>query len=137
MRIYTEKTLFCFTYVNYLIDCLVGLVDDENLYGEDFILGGENIKFVDYLNLIASIARDKKVKKIPMWIAKIYALLLEIKSGITKKTPFLTRSAINAIKYHRSYSSDKAIKRLNYKITPLREGLEETIKWYEEYSDSN
>jgi farnesol dehydrogenase len=32
------ESVACFTYVNDLIDCLVGLVDDENLYGEDFIL---------------------------------------------------------------------------------------------------
>ncbi|MFX0030524.1 MAG: NAD-dependent epimerase/dehydratase family protein [Candidatus Hermodarchaeota archaeon] len=131
------ESIACFSYLNDLVDCLVDVIDKDDIYGEDFILGGENVKFVDYLNLIATIARDKKVKKIPMWIAKFYALLLEIKSGLTRKTPFLTRAAINAIKYHRSYSSDKAINKLNYKITPLREGLEETIKWYKDYSESN
>jgi nucleoside-diphosphate-sugar epimerase len=131
------ESVACFSYLDDLVNCLVNLVDNEDLYGEDFILGGENVRFVDYLNLIAEIARNKKVKKIPMWTAKAYAFLLEIKAGITKKPPFLTRAAINAIKYHRSYSSEKAIDRLGYKITPLREGLEETIKWYKNYSESN
>ncbi|MFX0082048.1 MAG: NAD-dependent epimerase/dehydratase family protein [Candidatus Hodarchaeota archaeon] len=131
------ESIACFSYLNDVVDCLVNVVNNEELYGEDFILGGENVKFVEYLNLIAKIARDKKVKKIPMWIAKVYAWLLEIKARITKKTPFLTRDALNAIKYHRSYSSEKAVKKLNYKITPLREGLEETINWYKNYSESN
>ena len=72
-----------------------------------------------------------------MWIAKTYAWLLEIKARFSKKTPSLTRDAINAIKYHRSYSSEKAVNKLNYKITPLKEGLEDTIKWYKNYSESN
>ena len=131
------ESVACFSYLDDIVSCLVNLVDNEDLYGEDFILGGENVRFVDYLNLIAEIARNKKAKKIPMWAAKAYAFLLEIKAGITKKPPFLTRAAINAIKYHRSYSSKKAIDILGYKITPLREGLEETIKWYKNYSESN
>jgi len=131
------KSIACFSYLNDVVDCLAKVVENKDISGEDFILGGENIEFVEYLNLIAEISRDKKAKRIPMWIAKVYAWLLEIKAKITKKTPFLTRDAINAIKYHRSYSSEKAIKKLNYKITPLREGLVETIKWYKNYSESN
>ena len=131
------QSLACFSYLNDVVDCLTNIIENEDLSGEDFILGGENIKFVEYLNLIAKISRGKSAKKIPMWIAKTYAWLLEIKASITKKKPSLSRDAINAIKYHRSYSSKKAIGELNYKITPLREGLEETIKWYKNYSESN
>ena len=131
------ESVACFSYLNDVVNCLVSMVDKEDFFGDDFILGGENIKFVEYLNLVAEIARNKKAKKIPMWAAKVYAWLLEIKAGITKKPPFLTRSALNAIKYHRSYSSEKAINKLNYKITPLKEGLEETIKWYKNFSESN
>ena len=131
------ESVACFSYLNDVVDCLANVVENEDLSGEDFILGGENVKFVEYLDLIAKISRDKNAKKIPLWAAKTYAWLLEIKAKFTKKTPFLTRDAINAIKYHRSYSSEKAINKLNYKITPLREGLEETIKWYKNYSESN
>ena len=131
------ESVACFSYLNDVVDCLAKVVENEDLFGEDFILGGENVKFIEYLNLIAKISRDKNAKKIPMWIAKTYAWLLEIKARITKKTPSLTRDAINAIKYHRFYSSEKAKHKLNYKITPLREGLEETIKWYKNYSESN
>jgi farnesol dehydrogenase len=131
------QSVACFSYLNDVVECLANLVQNETISGEDFILGGENVKFVDYLNLIAQIARKKNVKKIPMSIAKTYAWLLEIKAMITKKNPPLSRAAINAIKYHRSYSSKKAIENLNYNITPLRDGLEETIKWYQNYSESN
>ena len=131
------QSIACFSYLNDVVDTLTNIIGNDDLSGEDFILGGENVKFIDYLNLIAKISRNKRARKIPMWIAKTYAWLLEIKASITKKKPPLSRAAINAIKYHRSYSSKKAIEKLNYKITPLREGLEETIKWYRNYSESN
>ena len=63
----------------------------------------------------------------------VYAWLLEVGAFFTKKSPFLTRPTLKAIKFHRSYSSKKAIDKLGYKITPLREALEETIKWYKDY----
>jgi hypothetical protein len=59
---------------------------------------------------------------------------LEVLAFFTGKVPFLTRSTLKAIKYHRSYSSKKAIDKLQYKITPLREALKETIDWYKIYN---
>jgi hypothetical protein len=38
--------------------------------------------------------------------------------------------------YDWAYSSDKTIKDLDYKITPFREGLESTVKWYKEYIEN-
>ena len=112
---------------------MINILDNDKVIGEDFITGGENVKFIDYLNSIAKIGRNKKARKIPMWIAMSYAWLLEVKAKFSKKKPKLTRATIRAIKHHRSYSSQKAIEKLDYKITPLREGLEETIEWYKEF----
>ncbi len=128
------QSIACFTYVYDLVKGIETILNNENTIGKDYILGGENVKFREYLDLIASIARGKKVRKIPMWIASVYARLLETKANITNKTPKLTCSTLNAIKFHRAYSSQKAIKEINYKITPLKEGLEETIAWYKSYA---
>ncbi len=128
-------SITCLTYVYDITDALVSVIDREDLFGEDFILGGENVTFKEYLDLIAKISRDKKSKKIPIAIAKLYALALEIKAKFNKKVPHLTRPTINAIKHHRAYSSEKAIKTFDYKITPLREGLETTIKWYKDFNE--
>jgi len=125
----------CLSYLYDVRDAIVSVIDREDLFGEDFILGGENVTFKEYLDLIAEISRNKKSKKIPIPIAKLYALALEVKAKFTKKPPSLTRSTINAIKYHRAFSSEKAIEKFDYKITPLREGLEETIRWYKDYNE--
>jgi nucleoside-diphosphate-sugar epimerase len=130
-------SLACFSYIDDVIDGLVSVLEREDLIGEDFILGGENIELGEYLNLIAKISRDKRIRRIPIKIASIYAWILETKAKITKKPPSLTRPTLNAIRFHRAYSSDKAIKQIGYKITPLNEGLEKTIEWYKNYSKAS
>jgi len=129
------EAMTCLSYVYDTSNALADVINREDLFGEDFILGGENVKFKDYLDLIAKIGRNKKAIKLPFTIAMVYAWFLEVKAKFNKKVPFLTRPTLRAIKYHRSYSSKKAIDEFSYKITPLREGLEETINWYKEYID--
>jgi nucleoside-diphosphate-sugar epimerase len=123
----------CVSYVFDISNALVDVINREDLFGEEFILGGENVKFKEYLDLIAKIGRNKKAIKLPFPIAMVYAWFLEVKAKFSKKIPYLTRPTLRAIKYHRSYSSKKAIDKFGYTITPLREGLEDTIKWYKEY----
>ncbi len=127
------ESMTCLSYVYDLADILVDIINREDVFGDGFILGGENIKFREYLNLIAEIGRDKKAKKLPFWVTIVYAWLLEVKAKFNKKVPYLTRPTLRAIKYHRAYSSKKAIEILGYKITPLREGLEKTIEWYKDF----
>jgi len=127
----------CVSYVFDISNALVDVINREDLFGEEFILGGENVKFKEYLDLIAKIGRNKKAIKLPFPIAMVYAWFLEVKAKFNKKTPYLTRPTLKAIKYHRSYSSNKAVEKLGYKITPLKQGLEDTIDWYKNYNDNN
>ncbi|MFW9937279.1 MAG: NAD-dependent epimerase/dehydratase family protein [Candidatus Thorarchaeota archaeon] len=127
----------CLSYVNDLADIFTKVIDREDISGEDYIVGGDNITFREYLDLIAEISRGKKAKKLPFWITLVYAWLLEIKAKFNKKIPYLTRPTLRAIKYHRAYSSQKAIEQIGYKITPIREGLEQTIKWYKDFENAN
>ena len=126
-------SIACFTYINDMIDVLGNIVDRKDLNGENFIIGGENIKFGEYLDMIAEIAGVKKPRHFPMKGALFYGWLCEVKASMTKKMPYITRATVSSIKYDRAYSSKKAIKKLNYKITPLRKALEETVSWYKEY----
>ena len=129
------SSMTCLTYVEDISNILAEIVNREDIFGEDYILGGENIPFREYLNLIAQISRNKNAKKLPFSIAMLYAWLLELKAKFDKKVPFLTRPTLKAINYHRSYSSKKAIDKLGYKITPLKQGLEETIDWYKSFNN--
>ena len=126
-------SIACFTYVKDLAEIMAKIAERDDIYGEDFILGGENIKFGEYLDTIAEVADIKKPRHLPMSGAMFYGWLCETKAKITNKIPYVTRSTLSALKYNREYSSKKAIDKLGYKITPLREALQETIKWYQNY----
>jgi farnesol dehydrogenase len=122
-----------FVYVEDVIDGLVSIIDRNDLKGEGFILGGINIKFTDWINLIAEIAGSKKPRHFPMSIGLLYAKLCEYKTKLTKKMPYTNCSTVKMIDCNWSYSSKKAIEKIGYHITPLREGLKQTIKWYKDY----
>ena len=96
----------------------------------------ENIEFNDWLNLIAEIAGTRNPRHIPMSIGLFYGSMCSMGAKITGNMPKYTRGVIENIKYNREYSSEKAIKQINYKITPLREAMQTTVEWYMDYIDS-
>ncbi len=123
-----------FVFVDDVVDGIVKVVEQNNLKGEDFILGGVNMKFKEWLDLISEIAGNKKKPRhFPMFLAKMYASLCELKTKLTKKMPYINKPTVKMINHNWSYSSKKAIEKLDYKITPIREGLEKTVKWYKDY----
>jgi len=87
----------CVSYVFDISNALVDVINRDDLFGDEFILGGENVKFKEYLDLIAKIGRNKKSIKLPFPIAMAYAWFLEVKAKINKKTPYLTRPTLRAI----------------------------------------
>ncbi len=127
----------CMSYLYDVVEGMVSVIEKNDLNGEDFILGGENLPFGDYLDLVAEIADVKKPRRFPMWGGYSYARICQMKSKISKKEPYITREVIDVLKYNWAFSSKKAIEKLGYKITPLREGLEKTVAWYQNFIKTN
>ncbi|TXT60705.1 MAG: hypothetical protein BAJALOKI1v1_1230009 [Promethearchaeota archaeon] len=130
-------SIACFSYVDDVVNAMISVLENEDITHEGFILGGENIEFIDYLNMIADIAGKKQPRHFPMSFAKLYGWLCEVGAKITGNIPYITRNTLDTFELNRAYSSKKAQEKLNYQITPLKKGLEETIQWYKEYIDKN
>lgn len=129
---------FCMSYLDDVIDGMVSVIDREDLFGQGFVLGGENIKIRDYLNLIAELAEVKKPRKLPMWAGVLYGRLCKFKANISKKRiPYITPDMIIGMKYNWAFSSKSAIEKLGYEITPIREGLMKTVEWYKNFIKLN
>jgi nucleoside-diphosphate-sugar epimerase len=126
-------SMACFSYVHDVVDAMITVLEREDINKEGFILGGENIEFVEYLNMIADIAGKKEPRHFPMAFAKLYGWICELGAKITGNIPYITRDTLNSFELHRAYSSEKAKKEIDYKVTPLKEGLKETVAWYEDY----
>ena len=131
------EAIFCMAYVDDIVDAMVRVIGREDLIGEDFFLGGENIKFGDYIDLVAEIADTKKPRRFPMWMGVLYAKLCKFKAKLTKKDPYITPDMIVGMNYDWAFTSEKAKEKLGYKITPLREALKETVEWYQNYHESH
>lgn len=96
--------------------------------GENYILGGENISFSEFFHTIGSLSENKsKLIEIPRSIMKTVALMQWIQFKITNKEPLITENGIRQIYCNKIFSSEKATQELGYVITPLREGLQQTI----------
>ena len=132
------NSLFCMTFLDDVINGMVCVIDREDLYGQGFVLGGENIKIGDYLALITEIAGTKKPRHFPRGIGLFYARACKFKTKFSKnRIPYITPDMIIGMDYNWAFSSKSARKKLNYKITPIREGLTSTIRWYKDFIDAN
>lgn len=96
--------------------------------GENYILGGENISFETLFHTIGTLSEKKgKLIEIPRIIMKTFAIMQWIQFKITNKEPLITENGIRQIYCNKIFSSEKATQDLGYVITPLREGLQQTI----------
>ena len=132
------EAVFCMCYLDDVINGMVNVIGRDDLYGQGFVLGGENIKIGDYLDLIAEIAGVKKPRRFPKWLGVIYARLSKSKTIFSKKrVPYITPDMIIGMDYNWAFSSESAIEKLGYKLTPIREGLTKTVKWYKDFIQAN
>ena len=97
---------------------------------EKYIIGGENANYGTLFNMIKNISKSQidiykinydLVKRGIAFISNIYSILGQ-NFAITPKV-------LDSLFTNRSASSQKAISKLNYKITPLKMGLEQTINF--------
>lgn len=118
-----------YTYIN---DVVTGHI--QALYkanpGRRYILGGENVSYNQLFDIIKNVSgKNHKLIKVPVPAMQVFGHLQMIKKSITGKPPLLTPAWIRKYEYDWSLSSAKAIKELEYKITPIEDGVNKTIEW--------
>jgi len=104
------------------------LVMEKGKQGGKYILGGENISYDDFFEILSNCSGKRaNTVHVPRWIAKIYAELYLLKAKFSEPHAFITSHGIDKIYSSRAVSSDKAISELNYSITPFYDAVERTI----------
>lgn len=100
--------------------------------GQSYILGNENMSYHDAIHLIARVAGVEAPKlQLPKAFAIIFGLLGDIQEKITKREA-LVNSITVKYAYCKNYkfSSEKAIKELGYKPSPLEKAITDAIDWF-------
>lgn len=101
--------------------------------GEHYILGGDNYTWRDLFILIAEIAGVPPPKReIPTWVLSLAGQGYGLVSRFKKKEPVITPESIRVSSVPAYYTSEKAIRELDYKTSPFRETVQKTYEWYRE-----
>jgi nucleoside-diphosphate-sugar epimerase len=98
--------------------------------GEKYIIGGENTNYDRLFNEIIIISKTKTaIFKINYNLLKKGVAFLAGFNRLLGKNSALTPKVLDSLFTNRTASSQKAITNLNYNITPLKIGLDHTIRF--------
>jgi len=101
---------------------------EHGMNGETYILGGENISYRQFSEAIRKASpRHLKVFPISRFILTAAARLNQFKLAVTKTESNFVPSTVQQVFQHRTFSSQKAVAQLGYKITPFETGIKQTI----------
>jgi len=101
--------------------------------GERYILGGENVSLKRFFEIVDEISGKKHFQaNLPTRLAMFYSRIEETKAERLGIYPSVTPGWVEMFLRDWAYSSEKAIKQLDYKITPLKEGIRITYEWLQE-----
>jgi nucleoside-diphosphate-sugar epimerase len=116
----------------YIGDVVQGhlLALEKGRSGERYILGGENISFNRLFEIMAEACGKKyKLFSVPASAMTAFANVELFLADRFGKPPLITPAWLKRYNQDRLVSSMKAMKELGYHITPLSQGIKETITW--------
>jgi nucleoside-diphosphate-sugar epimerase len=98
--------------------------------GEKYILGGENISFDGFFQLLGRLTGRRPPRfHLPPRLAKLFARLEEWRAHVIGRYPLITPGWMETFLGDWAFSSGKAVSELGYTYRELREGLELTCNW--------
>jgi nucleoside-diphosphate-sugar epimerase len=119
--------MVCFAYIDDIINGhMLGM--EKGTSGEKYILGGVNISYKEFFSLIRTLSFcNGKIIHLPKSIITAWAHVQQLNQKLTGSSVYFTAKSVNHLFSNYTFSSEKAIHKLGYKITPLEEALEKTI----------
>lgn len=101
--------------------------------GERYILGNKNMKWKEYYQLIADLAKvDPPKRKLTPRIALAMGYLYHVSGNIVQSPPLLTGPMVKVLGMYGYFNCSKAMKELGMPQTPVKTTLDKSIKWFRE-----
>jgi farnesol dehydrogenase len=102
---------------------------ERGVPGARYILGGENATQDEMFALLEEITGRRGPRRaVPYWVAEGLGSVLELVARLTGVPPRVTRGAVATFRHEWAFSSERAVRDLGYRITPLRDGLRRTLE---------
>jgi farnesol dehydrogenase len=98
--------------------------------GSRYFLAGDNVAMTRFFEVLAEVSGTPPPRRhIPYAAASALGYLMYLWAELTGLPPQLTHEVVGVFREHWAYSSERAIRELGYRPTPLREGLRRTVDW--------
>ena len=98
--------------------------------GRRFLLGGEHASFLELVQAIAArLERKAPAHPLPAPLLRAHARLLELVASLTRREPKPTPEAVSFTCHHLRVDSTRALRELDYRLTPLADLVGDTIDW--------
>ena len=119
----------------YIDDTIKGLISamEKAQPGERYLLGGINATFNEFFKIVDDLTgKERNLYNIPLSAMLIFSHIHLFISKISGKQPLITPPFVRKYSKHWIVSSGKAVNELSYNITPLKDGIRETLKWLDQ-----
>ncbi|MCL4377375.1 MAG: SDR family oxidoreductase [Actinobacteria bacterium] len=116
-------------------DVAVGhiLAAEKGKKGETYILSGERMTIDDLMKLLRELTNMPGPKyKLPDWLASAIVSIMPLYYKLSGATPVFTPYSLSTIRSNSFISHTKATSQLGYCPRPVRQSIEEHIKWFKE-----
>ena len=123
------KSIGNYTYIDDVVDGHI-LAMKKGKTGERYILGGDNIAFIDLMRLVARESGQKsRLIRIPVFVMFLTAWIFLITAKITGIKPMIIPGLVKKFLPDWKVSSEKAKKELGYNPVGIEQGIKKTIDW--------
>lgn len=118
-----------FCHVDDVVDAHIAAVDKGSV-GENYLLGGEEARFIDVINMLEDLfERKKSTKTTPNWVLKLGSIVFGIGAIFTNKEPQITPEKFELVTGTICCNFEKAQKDLGYQHRPMKESFSDSYQW--------
>jgi farnesol dehydrogenase len=89
----------------------------------EYTLGGVNAPQMHVFEILRKLVGTPLPRRIPFAVAQAIAIAEEMRSAIVRRPPLLTRGIVEIFRHDWSLGSEQAARDLDYRVTPLEEGI--------------
>lgn len=110
---------------------------EQGRSGQRYLLSGDNVTFTEYLTLASEVAGVKPPRwTLPAWLVKIAIWLIRGFFRLKNKPVPVAASITELLGAYAWYNTDLARNELGWSSRPLRESIEDTLRWLGEQEQS-
>jgi nucleoside-diphosphate-sugar epimerase len=118
-----------YTYIDDLVNGCINAMK-KGRSGEKYILGGENISYNRFFEILSELSETKRYMfHLPESAAMVFGYLELMRAKVFFHHPVITPEWIKTFTSNWAFSSLKAINEIDYKITPFKQALTKTLEW--------